>query len=251
MNPILNFPTTRPGGPAAGLTFGTFTVGDSNREAFLAARSAADGSGRSGALLILCGSSDTGKTHLLNAIHAELLAQKPASVIMHLNADDFTGCLIRAIHTGTTVQFRSKCQHADALLLDDVHFFAGKERTREELSLILEARCRSGRCSVITLDCASEGSADIENDLRIRFPDAALVTITEPSAQIRAEIVRAKAAELSLPLSEEDIGLIVQHTPGTLRNIHGILNRIRFYRDFPEAFPNAPTVAEIVRSLDD
>ena len=243
MNPILELHTSATGGPAPGLTFETFFVGEPNREACLAAKSAAGSS----TLLILCGDTGTGKTHLLNAIHAELLANNPAAVIKQLNSDDFISYLIQSIRAETTEQFRSDCQTADAFLLDDVQFLAGKERTQEELFLILEARCQSNRLTVITLDCTAEET--IRSSFFKRFPDAVSATITEPDHEIRAAIVRAKAEDLGLRLSEEEMDLIAQQISGSLRNIHGVLNRINMYRSFPDAFPDAPTVEEIVCSI--
>ena len=245
MNPIfhLQFPNTE--GPAPGLTFDTFVVGDSNRKAFLAARSAANNSGGSDAPLILCGGSGVGKTHLLHAIHADLLAQNSTETIKCLNADEFVSGLIQSIHAGTADRFRVECQNVDALLLDDIHFLAGKERTLEELSHILEARSRLHLCTVITMGLSDKKGIKVNH----LFKDAALVSIGKPGCEVRANIVRAKAADLALPLSEEDIDLIAQHAPADLRNIHGILNRIRFYRDFPEAFPDAPSISEIICSI--
>lgn len=249
MKPILNLWTQKEEVPTSGHTFDTFVVGDSNREACFAARSVSDDSVRLGAPLILCGGPGLGKTHLLYAIHAETLTHNPAAIIKHLNADDFTGGLIQAIHTGAADHFRAECQAADVFLLDDVHFLAGKQRTQEELLLILEARCRSNRPTVITLDCTAEEAGPMESSLRSRFPDIVSATITAPDHGIRAAIVQARADDLGLRLSEEEIELIAQHAPGTPRNIYGVLNQINLYRSFPEAFPDAPSVSEIVRSV--
>lgn len=244
MKPILNLWTQKEEVPTSGHTFDTFVVADSNREACFSAKAVWD---RPGIPLILCGGPGLGKTHLLHAIHSEILAQNPAAVIKHLNADDFTGCLIQAIHTGTTDQFRAECQAADVFLLDDVHFLAGKQHTQEELLLILEARCQANRRTVITLDCPAETLLSAEHSFRSRFPDMVLAVIAEPGYEVRAGIVRAKAADLDLQLSEEEIDLIAQHISGNLRNLHGVLNQINLYRSFPEAFPDAPSVSEIVR----
>lgn len=244
MKPILNLWNSKAGCPAPECTFDTFAVADSNREAFFSAKAVLD---RPGIPLVLCGGPGLGKTHLLHAIHTEILAQNPAAVIKHLNADDFTSCLIHAIHAETTDQFRAECQNAAVFLLDDVHFLAGKQHTQEELLLILEARCRSNRRTVITLDCPAETLLSTEHSFRSRFPDMVLAVIAEPDYEVRAGIVRAKAADLDLQLSEEEIDLIAQRVPGNLRNLHGVLNQINLYQSFPEAFPDAPSVSEIVR----
>lgn len=249
MNPILELHTSTAGHPAPGLTFSTFVIGDSNREACTAAKYAAANSGRCGALLVLCGGSGMGKTHLLHAIHSELLAQNPTAVIKHLNADDFTGYLIQSIHTGTSEQFRTDCQNADVFLLDDVQFLVGKPRTQEELLLILEARCQANRCTVITLDCPPEQSESAERRFRSYFPDLVLARISAPDYEIRAGLIRAKAANLELQLSEEEIGLIAQHVTENLQSIHGILNRINLYRSFPDTFPDAPSIPEIIQNV--
>ena len=93
------------------------------------------------------------------------------------------------------------------------------------------------------------GEETIRRSLFERFPDAVSATITEPDHGIRAAIVRAKAEDLGLRLSEEEMDLIARQISGSLRNIHGVLNRINLYRSFPDAFPDAPTVEEIVCSI--
>lgn len=246
MNPILELHPSAAVGPAPGLTFDAFIAGDSNREALSATKAVLMNSGN---LLILCGGSGTGKTHLLNAVHAELLAKDPAAVIKHLNADDFTGYLIQSIRTETTEQFRAECQTADAFLLDDVQFLSGKPRTQEELLLILQTRSQAKLCTMITADLSFEDAASICDRLCEQFPNAVSAAISEPDQGIRAALVRAKAKDLGLFLSEEEMNLIAQQVSGNLRSIHGILTRINFYRSFPEAFPDAPSVAEIVRSI--
>ncbi len=246
---IVTFPNANTGSPAPKCTFDSFVVGDSNREAFFAAKFAAGHSGHPGTPLILCGGSGLGKTHLLHAIHAEMLAQDPSANVKRLNADEFISCLIHAVQTGTADMFRAECQNADAFLLDDIQFFVGKQRTQEELLLILEARCQSNRCTVLTLDCPAEELEATERDFRNQFPNLILAAIAEPGYEVRATIIRTKAADLDLPLSEDEVDLIARHIPGSLRNIQGVLNRINLYRSFPETFPDAPSISEIVRSV--
>ena len=244
MNSILNFPAFKSGCPAPGLTFDTFVVGASNCEAFSASKSV---SANFGGLLVLCGGSGVGKTHLLHAIHTELLAQNPAATVKHMNADEFTGYLIHSIRTGNPDPFREECETADALLVDDVQYFSGKERTQEEFFRFLKTRFSANRLTVLTIDCPFEDAKSIENELRSSFPGIVWATADEPDYEVRAGIVRAKATELELQLSDEEIDLIAKDIPGDLRNIHGVLNRISLYHSFPEAFPDAPSISEIIR----
>lgn len=244
MNSILNFPVFQSACPAPEMTFDTFLVGDSNREAFSAAKSV---SINPGSLLVLCGSSGVGKTHLLHAIHAELLAENPAATVKHMNADEFTSYLIHSIHTGNPEPFRTECETVDALLVDDVQYFSGKERTQEEFFRFLNTRFLANRLTVLTIDCSFGDASSIEASLRSGFPGVVWSAVNEPDYEVRASIVRTKAAELELPLSEEEVDLIVRHIPGGLRNIHGVLNRINLYHSFPEAFPDAPSISEIIR----
>lgn len=244
MNSILNFPAFKSGCPAPELTFDTFVVGNSNREAFFAAKSV---SVNPGSLLVLCGGSGVGKTHLLHAIHAKLLAETPTATVKHMNADEFTGYLIHSIRTGNPDPFREECETADALLVDDVQYLSGKERTQEEFFRFLKTRFQANRPIILTLDRSFEDARSIESSLRSSFPGIVWVTIEEPDYEVRTGIVRTKAAELELKLSEGEIDLIVEHIPGGLRNIHGVLNRINLYHSFPEAFPDAPSISEIIR----
>ena len=183
----------------------------------------------------------------LDPKNTELLAQNPAATVKHMNADEFTGYLIHSIRTGNPDPFREECETADALLVDDVQYFSGKERTQEEFFRFLKTRFSANRLTVLTIDCSFEAAKSIENELRSSFPGIVWATADEPDYEVRAGIVRAKAAELELQLSGKEIDLIAKDIPGGLRNIHGVLNRISLYHSFPEAFPDAPSISEIIR----
>ncbi|MBR3708271.1 MAG: ATP-binding protein [Lentisphaeria bacterium] len=245
MNSVFRFrPYKKSSCPAPELTFGTFVVGDSNREAFSAANSVLTSPG---SFLVLCGGSSVGKTHLLHAIHNGLLARNPTADIKHMNTDVFTAYLIHSIRTGNPEPFREECETVDVLLVDDVQYLSGKERTQEEFFRFLKTRVQTNRLTVLTLDSAFEDAQSIENSLRSFFPNIVWSAVNEPDHEVRAEILRAKASELELRLSDEEIELIAKNVPGDLRTAFGVLKRISLYDSFPETFPDAPSISEIIR----
>ena len=229
------------GRPAPQHRFDTFTVSDCNRDACTAARGV---TAACGCTLALYGSSGFGKTHLLQAIHHALLAQSPAPTVLRMTAEDFVSYLIVGLHDGNEEDFLALCREADVLLLDDVQHLAGKQRTQEEFFALLDARHREGRATVITLD-----DPMMRQYFANALPQLTFAVLGEPDGAVRAGLLREKCTAMGLQLTEEETALIAERVPGDPRNLLNVLNRINLYRAFPEAFPDAPSVEEIVNEL--
>ena len=208
-------------------TFSTFVVGDSNRMAYNAAQAVAAGFDKYCNPLVVYGDSGLGKTHLLHAIAAAVEASDPDAEIVCLKGDAFTNELVEAIHASTGAQFREKYRHAAVFLMDDVQFIAGKKQTQEEFFNTFEALYESGCSIVLTMDRPPREVSRLEERIASRFEGGLMVEIREPDYETRLEIVKRKAEERGLALSAEDAAQIAGRVTGSIRQIEGILNKLR------------------------
>lgn len=210
-----------------GLTFDTFVVGDSNRMAHAAARAVAQPGSCCGNPLVIYGDTGLGKTHLLNAIAAEVRAREPESRVVFSKGDSFVNELVDSIRTKSNDRFREKYRSADCFLIDDVQFIAGKHATQEEFFNTFEALYESGCRIVLAMDRPPRELETLEKRLRGRFEGGLMVEVAPPDYETRLAIVREKARLRELSLSEEDMALIAEELPGSVRRIEGLLNQLK------------------------
>lgn len=216
------------GAPAeSSLTFDTFVVGSSNRMAYAAARAVAEQGGCCGNPLVIYGDTGLGKTHLLNAVAAEVRAREPEARVVFSKGDSFVNELVDSIRTGNGGRFREKYRSADCFLIDDVQFIAGKHATQEEFFNTFEALYEAGCRIVLAMDRPPRELETLEKRLRGRFEGGLMVEVAPPDYETRLAIVREKARLRELTLSEEDAALIAERLPGSVRRIEGLLNQLK------------------------
>ncbi len=207
--------------------FDTFVVGPSNQFAHAAARAVADQPGNQYNPLFLYSDAGLGKTHLLHAIGIETLKKHPKSRICYISAEKFVNDLIEAIHHGKMVQFRERYRESyDMLLMDDIQFIAGKDRTQEEFFHTFNALHSSRRQIVVTSDKFPKDIKGLEGRLRTRFEWGLIADIHAPEIETRIAILRTKAEIDDIFLPNDVALFLATNIKSNIRELEGALIRL-------------------------
>jgi chromosomal replication initiator protein len=210
-------------------TFDSFIVGAGNRLAHAAAQAVAEhvGGGNGYNPLFIYGGVGLGKTHLLHAIGHSGLAR--GARVRAVSSEQFTNDLINAIGTNRNEEFRSLYRDADLLLVDDIHFIAGKERTQEEFFHTFNWLYAADAKIVVTSDRPPQAISTLEERLRSRFQWGLLVDIEPPDLETRIAILRAKLDRTGPSVPAPVLELIAQAVQHNVRELEGALNRVVAY----------------------
>ncbi len=221
-------PAERPAVESAGLrsqySFETFIVGPSNRMAHASAFAVAERPGIAYNPLFIYGGSGLGKTHLLQAIGKSV--QSNGQRVLYVTSEIFTNDLIEAIRSGSTDSFRAKYRNTDVLLLDDVHFIAGKEQTQEEFFHTFNALHSANRQIVLTSDRAPQAIPTLEDRLRTRFAWGMITDIQPPNLETRIAILQTKAASVGRRVPDDVLLAIAQRAHRNIRDLEGALTKV-------------------------
>jgi chromosomal replication initiator protein len=222
-------------------TFERFVVGSSNQFATAAAEAVSDRPGKVYNPLYLYGGSGLGKTHLLHAI-ANRLSTSPLKVV-YLTTEQFVNELINCIRRKQMDAFRQTFREVDVLLLDDIQFIAGKERTQEEFFHTFNTLQSTGRQVVFTSDARPADIPGLEERLRSRFLQGLIADIQPPDLETRCAILREKARAVGRDLSEDVVLFISRRVQNNVRELEGCLNRTVAYAQLK----NAKITVDVVR----
>jgi chromosomal replication initiator protein len=219
-------PAAANGHPSAVLnpryTFDSFVVGAGNRLAHAACLAVADSPAHAYNPLVIYSGVGLGKTHLLHAVgHA---AQRQGLSVLYLSAEWFTNDLINAIRAQTTEAFRTKYRNIDVLLVDDVQFIAGKERTQEEFFHTFNTLHGANRQIVISSDRPPKALLALEERLRSRFNWGLIADMQPPDLETRIAILRNKAEATGFRVPDEVLTYIAHQVPNNVRELEGALN---------------------------
>ena len=213
-------------------TFERFVVGISNKFAHAAALAVSDGQARQNYNpLFIYGDSGLGKTHLLHAIRHSIFLKYPHYNIVLVKGDTFTNELIDAIQRGKNVEFREKYRSADLFLMDDIHFIAGKESTQEEFFNTFNTLYELGKQIVFTSDRPPSDIFRLEDRLRSRFESSLIADIQPPDTELRIAIIRNKATQLGVVLSDDVTSYIADTMTSNVRQLEGAVKMIIALRD--------------------
>lgn len=218
---------TPPVGPSPAFARETFEVGASNEMAVRVADTVVADPGRKYNPLVLHGTSGVGKTHLANAIGNEMLnLSGGAMTVSCVGAQTFIDELIEAIQEGTLERWRARYRAADALIIDDVHFIAGKERTQDELFHLFNACADAGKQIILTSDRPPRDLGDLEERLRSRFDGGLVVEMGTPDRDLRLRLYARQFAQRERSAPEDVIGYLADRPVSSVREIIGTVHRV-------------------------
>ncbi|MBQ8028218.1 MAG: chromosomal replication initiator protein DnaA [Clostridia bacterium] len=219
-------------------TFDNFIIGSSNRFAHAAAVNVAEHPGEVYNPLFIYGHSGLGKTHLLSAIMNEIKLNHPNYNIIYTSGEHFTNELINCLRTKTNYAFHEKYRNCDVLLVDDIQFIADKESTQEEFFHTFVALRDAGKQIVLTSDRPPKEMFTLKERLVSRFESGLIADITPPSLETRMAIVKKKADDLSLELSDEVITFVAENIKKNIRQLEGAVKKIKAYYEVEATKPN-------------
>ena len=180
----------------------------------------------------LYGGTGLGKTHLLHAIGNGILANKPNARVLYIHANNFMQHMVKAMRDNKMDQFKKFYRSLDALLVDDIQFFAEKEKTQEEFFHIFNNLFETGRQIILTSDRYPKEIEKIEERLKSRFGWGLTTAIEPPDLETRVAILLKKAEEHHMELPEEVAFFIAQRLRTNVRELEGALNRVKAMQDF-------------------
>ncbi len=207
-------------------TFEAFVVGSSNRFAHAASLAVAQSPARAYNPLFIYGGVGLGKTHLIQAIGNYIYQTNKALKISYSSSENFTNELINSIQNRTTLKFRERYRNVDVLLIDDVHFIAGKESTQEEFFHTFNTLFDAHRQIVLTSDRSPKAIPGLEERLISRFEWGLVTDIQPPDLETRIAILRKKSERESVKISEEVTYFLAERIKSNIRELEGALIRL-------------------------
>ncbi|MEY2619897.1 MAG: chromosomal replication initiator protein DnaA [Pseudomonadota bacterium] len=231
------------------LTFDTLVEGTANRMARAAAMHVASTPGQLYNPLFIYGGVGLGKTHLVHAVGNRLLADRPNAKVLYIHAEQFVSDVVKAYQRKTFDQFKERYHSLDLLLIDDVQFFANKDRTQEEFFNAFEALLAKKSHIVMTSDTYPKGLADIHERLISRFHSGLTVAIEPPELEMRVAILINKARTENAEMPEEVAFFVAKNVRSNVRELEGALRKILAYSRFNQKEISIQLAREALRDL--
>jgi chromosomal replication initiator protein len=231
------------------LRFDNLVEGSANRMARAAALHIADNIGALYNPLFIYGGVGLGKTHLLHAIGNQLLHHNPEAKVMYTHAEQFVSDVVRAYQRKTFDEFKTRYHQLDLLLIDDVQFFANKERTQEEFFNAFEALLAKKSHIVMTSDTYPKGLTDMHERLVSRFDSGLSVAIEPPELEMRVAILINKSTQESALMPEEVAFFVAKNVRSNVRELEGALRKILAYSRFNQKEISIQLAREALRDL--
>jgi chromosomal replication initiator protein len=230
-------------------TFDTFVVGSNNQFAHAAALAVAQSPSKTYNPLFIYGGVGLGKTHLMQAIGQQAMDRKKTYKVMYLSSEKFTNEFIDAIQHNTLVKFRKRYRQADVLLIDDIHFLAGKERSQEEFFHTFNTLFDGRKQIVLSSDRPASEIANLEQRLVSRFEWGLTAELQPPDIETRMAILRKKAQSLHIQLAQEVLEFLAQRVRTNVRRLEGALMRVASFVSLSGREVSRETVEQLLRDI--
>ena len=230
-------------------TFDRFVVGSGNRFAHAASKAVAEAPSRAYNPLFLYGGTGLGKTHLMQAIGHEILQRNPGANVMFVSSEHFTNQLIESIAKKSTQRFRNRYRKADVLLIDDIHFIAGKEATQEEFFHTFNTLSDQHKQIVLSSDRGPKEIQGLEERLVSRFEWGLVTDVQAPDLETRVAILQNKAAEENLTLPVEVMRYIATYITSNIRELEGALVTLLAYSKLTEQEISVAMAEDVLHDL--
>jgi chromosomal replication initiator protein len=233
----------------AGLTFDSLVAGRANQMARTAALHVAGNPGHMYNPLFIYGGVGLGKTHLVHAVGNALLRDRPDARVLYLHAEQFISDVVKNYQRKTFDELKAKYHSLDLLLIDDVQFFAGKDRTQEEFFNAFEALLAKRAHIIMTSDTYPKGLADIDERLTSRFDSGLTVAIEPPELEMRVAILIRKSLAEGAEMPEDVAFFIAKNVRANVRELEGALRKVIAYARFSQKEVAIGLAREALRDL--
>ena len=230
-------------------TFDTFVVGKSNEFAHAASRAVAEQPSKAYNPLFLYGGVGMGKTHLMHAIGHTIKQRNPAARLSYVSAEKFTIEVINSLRFDKMFSFRERFHTVDVLLVDDIQFIAGKERTQEEFFHTFNALYEQHKQIVISSDCLPKDINSIEERLRSRFEWGLIADIQPPDLETKIAILQKKAENDRFVLPDDVAEYIARAIKSNVRELEGALTRLMAYASLTGVTVSLATAQQVLRNI--
>ncbi len=230
-------------------TFDTFVEGKSNQLARAAAMQVAENPGQAYNPVFLYGGVGLGKTHLMHAVGNAMLKQKPDAKIVYLHSERFVADMVKALSLNAINEFKRYYRSVDALLIDDIQFFANKDRSQEEFFHTFNALLEGGQQMILTCDRYPKEINGLEERLKSRFGWGLTVAVEPPELETRVAILMKKAEQEKIDLPQDAAFFIGQRVRSNVRELEGALKRVIASARFMARTIDIPLIRESLKDL--
>jgi chromosomal replication initiator protein len=230
-------------------TFDSFVEGKSNQLAKAASQQVAENPAVAYNPLFLYGGVGLGKTHLMHAVGNQILKNRPAARVLYLHSERFVADMVKALQTNAMNEFKRYYRNVDALLIDDIQFFAGKDRTQEEFFHTFNALLEGQQQVILTCDRYPKEISGVEERLKSRFGWGLTVAVEPPELETRVAILMSKAELLKMELPYEVAFFVAKRIRSNVRELEGALKRIAANAHFTGKAITLDFVKEALRDL--